>query len=382
MRALPPRAAAIAIAALLIAACGGNDDDTPDMGSSPSPSPPPLATVGQPTETIRPEPEAPPATPPDSGPRERSEPAPTEVPDSSTEPPPGVVALFPGHNDLDTDRINLVVAASGWGDFDRFVAFAKEILTFDGEPLLLDENGEPTAAAATASQAAFGLFAIEPWRSSRQLFNVWYLTEQADDPTPTLNRGQNVSGLPNELVVYLVPDFEFESVAGQTSFFPPDLPDRDGGFFFGDVLIDVPTTAPFSVASNLAHEVGHAMFGLSDEYVGDFLGFDGRSDLTSYPACAEDRDEAETFWGAIAGDVDPMFEIWMETLRELGLGFRPADVEFFRSRVTVGYVDGGCYGVDGSYRATQDSLMYGEIPVLGSANRQWAERVLALWSSS
>ena len=39
------------------------------------------------------------------------------------------------------------------------------------------------------------------------------------------------------------------------------------------------------------------MFGLADEYVGDFLGYDGRIDLSSYPACAEDWSEAESWWG-------------------------------------------------------------------------------------
>ena len=36
----------------------------------------------------------------------------------------------------------------------------------------------------------------------------------------------------------------------------------------------------------------------------------------------------------------------------------------------------------GDYRATQDSLMYGEIPVLGSVNRHFAEQILELWGGS
>jgi hypothetical protein len=294
--------------------------------------------------------------------------------------PEGLVPLFEGHNNLEADRINIVAASSGWEDFDEFVSFARAVLTFDGDPLLLDEQGLPTDDPSEAVEAAFGVFSIEPWRSNRDHFNLWYSTTQFVDPAPTLNIHEDISGLPDELFVYFVPDFEFDSVAGMTSFFPPELPDRARRFFFGDVLVKVPSSAPYSVATTTAHELGHGMFGLSDEYVGDFLGFDGRSDLTSYPSCAEDQKEAEAFWGDIKGEVDPMFETWMETLDRVGLGFATEDKQFFRSRVEVGYVDGGCYGIDGSYRATQDSLMYGQIPVLGSTNRRWAERVLDLWA--
>lgn len=254
------------------------------------------------------------------------------------------------------------------------------IFSPNGQPLLLDDRGQITTVSSEAVEAIFGVFSIEPWRSNLDLFNLWYLTDQADDPAPTLNRGADVSGLPDELVVYFVPDFEFDSVAGLTSFVPPDLPDRQEGFFFGDVLIDVPSSAPYSAATTVAHEIGHGLFGLSDEYVGDRLGWDGRPDLTSYPACAENRAEAKAFWGNLKGAVDPMFDTWMETLEQLGLGFAPDDVEFFRNQIQVRNVRGGCYGVEGSYRATRDSLMYGELPLLGSANRRWAERVLALWS--
>ena len=42
-------------------------------------------------------------------------------------------------------------------------------------------------------------------------------------------------------------------------------------------------------------------------------------------------------------------------------------------------MDNGCHGVPGSMRATEDSPMNGSIPIMGSVNRRWAERVLSLW---
>ena len=166
------------------------------------------------------------------------------------------------------------------------------------------------------------------------------------------------------------------------SFIPPELPKRDGSQEFGDVILDVPSEFPYVAVTTLAHELGHAMFGLSDEYVGDFLGYDGRLDLSSYPSCAEDLVEAESWWGDLAGEVDPMFDVWMAELQEAGLAYDKLTERELRRSVRVAYVHGGCYDRSGSYRATYDSLMYGEIPVLGSVNRRFAEKILDRWDGS
>ena len=145
-----------------------------------------------------------------------------------------------------------------------------------------------------AVSAAFGVFSIEPWRSNRDLFIVWYLTKEVSNPARFLNTERDVSGLPDELVIFVTRDFAFDPVAGMTSFLPPELPVRDGSHEFGDVILDVPSEFPYAPVTTLAHELGHGMFGLADEYVGDLLGYEGRLDLSSYPACAEHQAEAET----------------------------------------------------------------------------------------
>ena len=58
----------------------------------------------------------------------------------------------------------------------------------------------------------------------------------------------------------------------------------------------------------------------SDEYVGQELGYDGRLDLSSFPASAEDENEAEDWWADRLGYVDPMFSIWIDELDDAGLG--------------------------------------------------------------
>jgi hypothetical protein len=60
-----------------------------------------------------------------------------------------------------------------------------------------------------------------------------------------------------------------------------------------------------------------------------------------------------------------------------GLGLSTQTANDLRSQVAVSLVDGGCYGPSGRIRATFDSLMNTNIPVLGTVNRQWADKVLA-----
>ena len=147
---------------------------------------------------------------------------------------------------------------------------------------------------------------------------------------------------------------------------------------FANVVVVLPEQFPAAGVVDLAHEVGHAMFALADEYVGEVLGYDGREDLSSWPTCAEDREEAEAWWGDVIGGVDPMMDIWHGEMAQAG--FPLQDPDTWRVAIAVGLVDGGCYGVAGSYRATADSLMNSSIPVMGTQNRRWAEQVLELWA--
>ena len=187
--------------------------------------------------------------------------------------------------------------------------------------------------------------------------------------------------VPDAVIVTLAVDWPYGAASGFTAFVPPDLPDRSEPVIPVGLTMSIELSSPlWGNPQLLAHELGHAVFGLSDEYVGQQLGYDGRPDLSSYPACAEDEDEATEWWGDQLGDLDPMFSIWMDELDAAGLGL-PTDAEDdLRTRLAVSLVDGGCYGPAGSYRATTDSLMNSNIPVLGSVNSEWAEEVLNHYS--
>lgn len=289
-------------------------------------------------------------------------------------------------NDVTLDRINLVIAGWGWDDFDRFVETARYSLSWEGAPYLVDDEGWLFEGPSEDAWAAnLGVFAIEPWRSDRNLFNVWYTDVEPDTPVAWLNEGEPPFRLPDQTIAVLAMDTDrynpaLGSVAGQDLVFygpdPPVRPDDDRPF--ANFVVVLTSDAPSAGLAEFPHELGHAMFGFPDEYVGQIHGFDGRFDLSSWPSCAENMEEARNWWGDLEGDVDPMVDIWAAEMQSIG--WYIGEPEDLASLVEVGYVDGGCYGVPGSVRATEDSLMNSSIPVLGSVNRRWAERVLILWN--
>jgi len=284
-----------------------------------------------------------------------------------TPAPDGLHALVAAHNDIGLDRVNLVFVPYGWDDLDAFVDVAETLLSFDGKPVL-EAGGD----------VQFGPFAIEPWRSNRHLFNIWYVVDEPAEPVSYTSMGEAFPiNVPDAVIVTLAVDWPYGAASGFTEFIPPELPDRTAPALPVGLTMNVSSYDPlWGNPQILAHELGHAVFGLSDEYVGQGLGFDGRPDLSSFPACAEDVEEGESWWGDRLGEVDPMFSIWMQELEDAGLGLSPATENEVRSSVTVGFIDGGCYGPEGSVRATVDSLMNSGVPVLGTVNHDWAKQVL------
>jgi hypothetical protein len=297
-------------------------------------------------------------------------------------------ALVPG-NDPDAGRINLVFAGWNWDDFDRFVRFARHTLSWDGHPYLI-AAGFPAESLEEAEGSALGLFAVEPWRSHTDWFNVWYTDLEPDNPQAWFLPDSHPFSLDDVVVVTLAiepesydPNLTF-SFAAPALFTGPGAPVRPAsGNPFGHVVMRLTRTTPMFGITSLIHEMGHAMFNLADEYVGEVLGFDGRYDLSSWPSCAEGPAEAEAWWGDLAGEVDSMVDVWVDEMTTHGVWDEASAAvvaESWRSKVEVGFVDGGCYATPGSIRATEDSLMNSGIPVMGAVNRRWAETVLDLWA--
>ena len=221
-------------------------------------------------------------------------------------------ALVDG-NDVDADRINLVFAPWGWPEQEAFVSFVSSVLSWDGDAYLVDAAGEITSEPGEAIDAGIGLFGIEPWRSARDRFNVWYTTREPETPVSWIAQEEPPFSVPDMAVVTVALDAfrfnqELTSVSGMdVAFEGPDTPRRPSTRIpFANSVLVLESAYPSAGIPDLAHELGHALFNLADEYVGEVYGFDGRSDLSSWPTCAEDVEEAEAWWGDVEGAVDPM----------------------------------------------------------------------------
>ena len=295
--------------------------------------------------------------------------------------------LIPGWNRRDADRINVVFAASGAVTVEAARATARDLLGWDG-PLLVADDDTLLPATASPSEVwsvVWGPFAIEPLRSARDRFNLWFLEDVVDDPyalqysAPPYGTGPPPDfALPDLQVtrLHFLPAGRFSrSDAGFPSFTSPGGPTvvTRVGLDFAGAYVALPAGSARLQAAILAHEWGHALFDLRDEYQEP-----GRSVTYGYPNCAPDRAAAESWWGDQLGEVDPFVDEFVAVSTRWSQWVDPDLV----TNIAVGYFGGGCYegGTDEVVRPTGDSIMNSGVPVFGSVNRRRAEEVLSLWT--
>lgn len=313
-------------------------------------------------------------------------PPPVEIPVGGKVPGQDLWALVPG-NDLSADRVNLVFAPWGWDNYEDFVDLASKQLSWSSDAYLVAADRTITDDPSKATGAQMGLFSIEPWLSSRDRFNVWYTNVVPSFPAEWLNTPDHpFRNVPNVSVITLARDAhisnpDLTSVSGTNNVFVgPGAPVRpSSGNPFANSLAVIKSDDVASGLSDVPHELGHALFNLADEYVGQRFGYDGRTNLSSWPTCAKDFAEAGAWWGDLIGQVDPMVGTWASKMALAGFTI---DEEYYEDQVKVANVAGGCYAVDTSARATLDSLMNNNIPVLGSVNRRWSQQILDLWTGT
>ncbi len=297
-----------------------------------------------------------------------------------------VVEAIAGWNRVGADRINLVLAGTGFADFEAFSEMAILMLGFDG-PTLLGSGGE-AAGPDDVAIVEWGPFATEPIRSQRDRFNIWLLKDSLADPhsvfwaEPPNGLGLGPGGvtLPDAQLtaIELLPPGRWRSSeAGFPSFtgLEPGVPVRDDLQFAG-AYVALPQWMPLLETDTLTHELGHAVFDLRDEYTQW-----GRDTEHGYPNCAPDLEIAEAWWGDLVGEIDPFLGEYMDVMESYGQ-WTPdrADLE---ASFTIGYEWGGCYGEqgdDGAVRPTIESIMHGQTPVFGSVNRRRAEEIMGLWT--
>lgn len=328
-----------------------------------------------------------------------SGPSPTEstVPQASSPPavpvelelaPDGLEPLVLGHNRASADRINLVVAPWGWEDEDTFRRVATSFINWSGVAQRWGEDGMPLEeddSTSVAVGAEVGLFGIEPFRGHRDAFNVWITTETPAGPYDWLDAASAPAWVSDQVIVVFAEQDDggsaSSSVASQSpAFGSPDSLGRSVSQPFGNATVVVNEDWVPTAMLDVPHELGHAMFGLADEYVGRQTGGDGEYRNPFWPSCADTATLAATWWSSNIGQYDDQLDYRARQMREAGFGMSAAALERMRDTNRTAYVDGGCFGVDGSVRSAEDSLMGFNFPAFGVTNRQWGEYVLGLWT--
>jgi hypothetical protein len=308
--------------------------------------------------------------------------------------------LESGMNIRNGDRINLVVIGKGYTDYNELLNTVKRDLALNGNELY-DAN--------TIDKVLLGLFAIEPFKSNKSIFNVWIFPQQITiSPLDFIQSQQNGLGEYGKnftlnsvsYLVFLNPQDSPQSFAYPANVQPGVAPVK-AAIVFGSATVTRYATISDGM-SVVANELGHSLFNLRDEYVRTGVEFGDRYGHN----IARNQTEAQSLWGDVVGQVDPFYYEWKAKMQSHNIWIDKSNPECYfdakrniqicswypdAEEIKVGFFDGGGITTTGiSVRPTYTSLMSNEDvrdkswprfpPVFGMANRKVMQSVFNLYS--
>ena len=307
---------------------------------------------------------------------------------------------------LNADKINLVFSCdTTFKSTTDCKTSITSMMSWDGQPRPSDWSGK-TTANNRANTVEYGTFAIEPYKSNRDKFNILYVDNLVDNFNKILLL-DNIkdSGVDNKSTIII----RLHNISARSFAYFPDygpkanLTKADMNFQtnlnrenYGVVeqYIGVNGNDTLQSGKVIAHELGHALFGLKDEYS------EPKSLITSYsyPNCQQTQSSAISDWTAITGlnqaqldgKVDQAYYDWVNEQKKYSyystnlasgnfqVGRRESD---FKTSYTV---KGGCFGPENgpAIKPTPFSLMSNNSPVMGTVNRARAQSILNLFGGT
>jgi hypothetical protein len=286
------------------------------------------------------------------------------------------------YNDSNADRINLVFIYTD---------------TYTNTPLanrtqlqnFLQVNSTVTLPAASTNASnnfgyAFGFFSVEPLKSNKNKFNLWYYDVDkfdADSPDIIADEFQFFTeefGLP-----YLTPIILNSQNTRDNAFLAnySELNNNITNYYpgYGRVISMPQNGTAITDFATLVHESGHFLFGLGDEYREP-----NEQDVRyKLPNCVQYNGRATLNWSNRIGQVDPFYN---EVVTLLNNASYPSNKIPAQSLITTGINRNFCQSDVTEFQAvpTQASIMneHFKMPVFGSVNREKVERVLNLFSGT
>ena len=312
-------------------------------------------------------------------------------------------------NDKTADKINIVFKCGTEfliGGVNRCLEYTKPLLAWDGLPTYKDKDSKITTAD-NATSIGFGFFATEPLKSNKNKFNV-FVINQLDDTAEEKSYNQIAEsiGLNPKNTVFVKSILEF----GRSNAMVPlgsnvnglinkndfqILSDYNSGYiklYLGENNLyrsDTPNV--------LTHELGHALFGLGDEYTEELAD----TPIPTYPNCIANPAEAKILWTKMNNGTDPINKVddnfdafvniykntynktYKKSLYDI---YGQANSQVFKSdNYKVSYQNyGGCYGPQDNksiIRPTKLGMMSNHYssPIWGTINRLRIDNVLSLF---
>lgn len=306
-------------------------------------------------------------------------------------PTPQLKELFSGHNDTSVRRVNLVFvflySYYNENNLEQSITNLKDSLTFNGEPIRIkNEQGEIV-------DLKYGIFSIEPLRSYRNKFNLWVYDgvyeEDKDLPTEISLMDSAIPIVLGDLQDNL---FSFAYAAGLgSSLFQKENeqlgikvnttelvePKQDELITLSSIYFNYPfkTILNKKIINTFTHELGHALFGMVDEYKQVPFLIEGYN-------CTVNQQKAQANWGDLVGQTDPFLEKIESDYKTLVTGENQnINIDYEARRIQLNAK--GCTG-NQMYVPATTSIMRSdtEIPAFNPVERRRIDEVMAVFEES
>lgn len=206
-----------------------------------------------------------------------------------------LIDLVPNHNNRSADRLNLIFV------LDDFNAKNNEYLEENLQELIGWNGARLSKEYSNQLRLNIGFFSSDPIMNFKDKFNIYYIK----DKSVLNNSAINTFGFDKEMLIYIkITSTSYNNLSGTMKV--QDYSTGSKNYNRISLNLDSGYNTSFSKYQNvLAHELGHAIFGLTDEYLNAFndINPDGNKPR-EFPNCILDKDKALENWNKFLNTID------------------------------------------------------------------------------